>query len=181
MPTQGCAEGTRACSRGGVVGPVGKGGQSAVSQFLSTYQGRLDSKGRVSIPAPYRATLRAAEDPSVVLRMSHKYPCIEAWPARRFAELATPLESYDIYSDDHEDLSLSLWADATQVEPDKEGRIVMPEALKRHAALEDAVTFMGMGHRFDIWEPAAGARRSVEARERMEARRLTLSARRAAQ
>jgi len=148
-----------------------------MSQFLGTHQNRLDSKGRVSVPAPFRTVLRDAEDQTIVLRPSHKHPCIEAWPAAAFAQLAAPLNSLDLFSEDHDDLQTALYADAFPVEPDREGRIVMPESLQLHAGLTEAVVFMGMGRTFQVWEPAAAARRTAEARERSAARRLTIPGR----
>ena len=152
-----------------------------MSVFLGTHQNRLDAKGRVSIPAGFRAVLRARPLPGllsgdvaadapgtvqVVLRPSHKYPCIEAWPTDAFAALARPLDRLDMFSEDHDDLSAALYADAYPVDADKEGRIMLPEMLSRHAGLSDSVAFMGLGPIFQIWEPHAAERRRIEARER---------------
>lgn len=148
-----------------------------MSQFLGTHQNRLDSKGRVSVPASFRTSLRAASDgaaPSLVLRPSHKHTCIEAWPAHVFQTLAGPLDRLDLFSEAHDDLAAALYADAFPVEADKEGRIVLPEALVAHAGLTDAVVFMGLGRTFQIWEPGAAERRRAEARERARERGLTL-------
>jgi MraZ protein len=148
-----------------------------MSHFIGTHQNRLDAKGRVSVPAPFRASLRALSDngvASLVLRPSHKHPCIEAWPASVFHALAGPLDRLDLFSEDHDDLAAALYADAFPVESDKEGRIVVPETLVAHANLTEAVVFMGLGRTFQIWEPAAAERRRAEARERARARSLTL-------
>ncbi|MCQ8241257.1 division/cell wall cluster transcriptional repressor MraZ [Rhizosaccharibacter radicis] len=137
--------------------------------FLGTHQNRIDAKGRVSIPASFRATLRAKaqpDEPIAILRPSHKHPCIEAWPPAAFASLAAPLDRLDMFGEDHEDLAAAIYADAYPVEADKEGRIMLPQALAAHAGLTEAVAFMGVGHIFQIWEPAAAERRRVEARER---------------
>ncbi len=157
-----------------------------MSHFLGTHQNRLDAKGRVSVPAAFRASLRAqngdATSPgaspsiSLVLRPSHKHPCIEAWPESVFQALSTPLDRLDVFSEAHDDLAAALYADAFPVDPDREGRIVLPEPLVQHAGLTDAVVFMGLGRTFQIWEPAAAARRRDEARERARARGLTLPA-----
>ncbi|MDR6181648.1 MraZ protein [Asaia bogorensis NBRC 16594] len=147
---------------------------NGVSVFLGTHQNRFDAKGRVSIPASFRAALRAQAQPDeslVILRPSHLHPCIEAWPSAAFATLAGPVESLDIFSDDHDDLAASLYADAYPIDADKEGRIILPDVLKRHANLVDEISFMGLGRVFQIWEPEAGARRREEARAR--ARRMT--------
>jgi MraZ protein len=147
-----------------------------MTQFLGSHQNRLDAKGRVSVPASFRAALRQSGDVNgtgiqLVLRPSHLHPCIEAWPTSKFETLATPLERYSPLSAEHEDLAASIYADAYPVEADKEGRILIPDQLATHAGLTEAVVFMGMGPTFQIWEPAAAERRRAEARIR--ARDLT--------
>jgi MraZ protein len=146
-----------------------------MSQFLGTHTIRLDAKGRVSIPAPFRAALRGGADGhSLVLRPSHKHPCVEGWPAGAFHALATPLDALDMFGEAHDDLAAALYADAHPSDPDKEGRIVLPAELIAHANLAESVVFMGLGRTFQIWEPAAAERRRAEARERAKAHKLTL-------
>jgi MraZ protein len=147
-----------------------------MTQFLGTHQNRLDAKGRVSVPAPFRAVLRNGGETcgQVVLRPSHKHPCIEGWPVAEFNALAAPLDRLDLFSEEHDDLASTLYADAFPADIDKEGRIVLPESLVAHAGLSEAVVFMGLGRIFQIWEPAAAEQRRAEARERARSRRLTL-------
>ena len=147
-----------------------------MSVFLGTHQNRLDAKGRVSIPAQFRASLRirAASDAAadatspvqVILRPSHTHPCIEAWPLDKFASLARPLDRLEMFSEDHDDLAAALYADAYPIDADKEGRIMLPEILTVHAGLTDSVAFMGLGHIFQIWEPKAADQRRLDARAR---------------
>ena len=155
----------------------GKGDRRGMAQFLGTHQNRLDAKGRVSVPAPFRAQLRSGDETNgthLVLRPSHQHHCIEAWPNSAFEELAEPLNRLDIFSQAHDDLAASLYSDAFPVEADKEGRIVLPDSLVSFAALADTVTFMGLGRIFQIWEPSAAERRRAEARERARVRGFTL-------
>lgn len=150
-------------------------------QFMGTHQSRLDAKGRLSVPAPFRAALRSfcvsgtvAGEASLILRPSHNLACIEGWPAAKFETLAAGVERIDLFSEDQDDLATSLYADAWPVEPDKEGRIVLPESLVQHAGLSDSITFMGLGSRFQIWEPAAAAQRKLTARQGAATRKLTV-------
>ncbi len=149
-----------------------------MSQFWGNHQNRLDAKGRVSIPAPYRAALRgdqAASPIAMVLRPSHLHPCIEGWSVPTFQSLAAPLDAMDVFSPEHDDLAATLYCDAYSMEADREGRIVLPELLVAHASLSETVAFMGMGRWFQIWEPAAALRRRAEARGRAREQGLTLS------
>ena len=113
---------------------------------------------------------------SLILRPSHTLACIEGWPATVFETLGPAVERIDLFSEDQDDFATSLYADAWAVEPDKEGRIVVPDSLVQHAGLTESVTFMGLGARFQIWEPAAAAERKLAAREGTAARRLRLPA-----
>lgn len=139
-----------------------------MSLFLGTHQNRLDAKGRISIPASFRSTLRkyqkGGEDAFVILRPSHKLPCIEGWPPAIFAALAEPLEEIALFSEEHDDLATALYADAWPVEPDREGRIILPERLREYANLSESVIFMGLGKIFQIWEPEAASNRQRTAR-----------------
>jgi len=142
-----------------------------MSPFLGTHQNRLDAKGRISIPASFRALLKDDEGKAaLILRPSHKHACIEAWPAASFNALAKPLEGMDLFSEDHDDMALSIYADAYHAEADKEGRIMLPEFLVAHAGLSDAATFLGAGRIFQIWEPAAAEIQKQAARERARAK-----------
>ncbi len=142
---------------------------------------RLDAKGRVSIPAAFRAALRApgadalGGTAAMVLRPSTTLACVEAWPVHAFESLATPLAQFELMSEAHEDLATVIYADAFPIEADREGRIVLPAGLAAHAGVTDSVTFMGVGRCFQMWEPAAAERRRSEARERDRARRLAAS------
>lgn len=146
---------------------------------MGTHQSRLDAKGRMSVPASFRAVLRsfAVEGvASLILRPSHTLDCIDAWPASRFEALAAGFDKIDLFSEDQDDLATTLYADAWSVEPDKEGRIVVPDSLVQHAALTATVAFMGLGTRFQIWEPAAALQRKTSARHGTVTRGLTVPA-----
>lgn len=144
-----------------------------MTQFLGTHTNRLDAKGRVSIPAPFRAALKDADgNATLILRPSHKHSCIEGWPIATFNALAESMRHMRTFSDDQEDLAFALYGEVTQVEPDREGRIVLPDELVMYANLKDAVRFIGLSVHFQVWEPEAAERRRAEAKAR--ARTLAL-------
>jgi len=147
-----------------------------MTHFMGTFTGKLDRKGRVSVPAAFRSVLERMSSPDLVLRLSHRDPCIEAWPLTTFETMASGLEQLEVFSDALDDLSLSLFADAHQMRPDGDGRVMLAEELVAHAGLTEAVTFMGAGRTFQIWEPAAAAKRAAEARQRARERGLTVPA-----
>ena len=156
-----------------------------MGHFLGTHQGKLDAKKRVSIPASYRMQLKASSANAplpptagapLVLRPSHIDPCIEVWTETDFAALSEPLSKLDEFSQEYDDLSITLFSEATPMEADKEGRIVLPPDLIARAGLNDqsAIVFMGRGKIFQIWDAALAERRKQEAQQRSRENRLTL-------
>jgi MraZ protein len=145
-----------------------------MTHFMGTFTGKLDRKGRVSVPAAFRGALERLGTLELVLRLSHRDPCIEAWPLPAFEKMAGGLDQLDVFSDAHDDLSMSLFADAFPMKPDGEGRVVLPQELIDHAGLSEAVTFMGLRTSFQIWEPEAARKRIEAARQRARERGLTV-------
>lgn len=118
-----------------------------MSHFLGTHRARLDRKGRVSVPAPFRAAIARMEPAELILRPSHRAACIEAWPRPMLDAAQGALGRLDLFSDQADDMAAVLFADATPATPDAEGRIVLPEELIAHANLarKSEVAFLGLG------------------------------------
>jgi MraZ protein len=145
-----------------------------MSQFYGTHQNRLDAKGRVSVPAAFRATLKSdSGQPALILRPSEKLSCMDAWPEPVFKTLQGPVDALPEMSQAHDDLAATIFAEAARLEVDKDGRISLPPELIAHARLTDAVVFMGLGRKFQIWEPAAAAAFREAVRERQLRREET--------
>lgn len=147
-----------------------------MGQFLGTHANRLDSKGRVSVPAAFRTTLATFDTGELILRPSHKWPCIEAWPEPAFRDFASRLDQFDAFSDEHDDLAVALFADAQSATPDAEGRIVLNERLAEYAQLVAGkpVAFVGFGKIFLIWEPALAQQYLPQSVARARERGLTV-------
>ena len=138
-----------------------------MSQFIGTHLSKLDAKGRVSVPAPFRVSLKQP-DGSVALFFlpSASDPCVEVWPAPAFVGLEERLAEMNPFSQEYSDLATSLYGETFRAEPDGEGRVVLPAAFVAYAHLNGSVAFIGKGKTFEIWEPAAGAKHLEAARLR---------------
>ena len=142
--------------------------------FLSTFVNKVDRKGRVSVPATFRSTLATHRHPNqVVLIPSFKYPAIDGTGSDHLSEMMEGLNTLDQYSDRRDDLALAF-ADATPLQIDGEGRIVLPDELKDHAHIADEVAFVGLGTMFQMWEPGRFKSHRAEARDRSRRDRATL-------
>lgn len=125
-------------------------------QFFGNHENRLDAKGRVSVPAAFRAALKTdVEIISLVLRPSHIPGCIEAWPRAAYTMWQAKIDEFDRFDPQRQALETLIYSEAWMLETDKEGRIMIPAPLVEHASLADTVNFLGRGDHFHIWEPQA--------------------------
>ncbi|NMJ44353.1 cell division/cell wall cluster transcriptional repressor MraZ [Roseomonas sp. JC162] len=145
-----------------------------MTQFLGTHKGKLDKKGRISVPAQFRAVLEALGTADIVLFPSFRHPCIEAWPAPAFAALSAGHTRLDVFSDASDNLAAALFATAHPARPDGEGRLVLPEDLVAEAGLSEAVSFIGANQCFQIWDTERALAHIRDARARARDFRLTL-------
>lgn len=142
--------------------------------FLSTTINKVDRKGRVSVPAAFRAALAGQEFHGIVAFPSFKQAAITCGGMDWMAELSAGVNSYDLFSDEHDTLTATLFANAQQLSFDGEGRIMLPEALCAHAGISEQAAFVGRGPLFEIWNPDTFKDYQAEAVKRAAERGMTL-------
>jgi MraZ protein len=134
--------------------------------FLSTTVNKVDKKGRVSVPASFRAALVAQGFNGVVLFRSIHHPSIEGWGLAQMEKLSGGIEQFNPFSDERDNFAFSFLSDSVQLPCDPEGRIVIPDKLLAHAKIGETAAFVGRGTSFQIWEPATFDALQEKARQR---------------
>jgi MraZ protein len=134
--------------------------------FIDTFINKIDKKGRVSVPATFRAALASQAFQGIVAFPSFKHAAIQCAGMDWMQALTDRMTQVDLFSDEHDDLTATLFADAKQLPFDGEGRIMLPESLAAHAGITEAAAFVGRGSGFEIWEPAKLDAYKAEARRR---------------
>lgn len=142
--------------------------------FLSTVVNKIDRKGRVSVPAPFRNALAGQSFMGIVALPSFKFPAVQCAGMDWMERLTSRIDALDLYSDAHDDFTASLFADAYSLPFDVDGRVVLPEKLVAHARLTDTAAFVGRGPTFEIWHPAAFESYRDQARARTAEQGMTL-------
>ncbi len=126
---------------------------SKMSLFLSSYENRLDTKGRISVPASFRASVSSDKFAGIVLFRSFTNNCIEGMSMSRMEQLAGATDKMGVFDSELDDLSAMLFADARPLTFDVTGRVVIPNDLLKHAGITDKAVFVGRGNSFQIWNP----------------------------
>jgi MraZ protein len=138
-----------------------------MEDFVSTFTNRLDAKGRVSIPAPFRAVLAVDGFDSLYCCPTLDRNAVDAGGNRFRTVIGESLRNFEPFSEDHEYLSTTLIGESEILKIDQDGRVVLSDAIKLHAGIAEAVTFVGQGYKFQIWEPSRFSAYREEAKNRL--------------
>lgn len=118
--------------------------------FIGEFHHSLDDKGRLSIPAKFRATLAEG---AVVTRGLDK--TLFLYPKTEWEKLATKIAALPLGQSDTRAFARLMLAGAMECELDKAGRVVLPEYLRGYAALAKNVVVTGLYDRLEIWDEDA--------------------------
>jgi MraZ protein len=140
-----------------------------MNRFVANFTLRLDSKGRVSIPGSFRSVLARDGFEGLYCYPALNHPAIDAGGSALLGEIEALIGRYAPFSDQRERLALALYGTSETLKIDGEGRVVLSENLKRHAGIIETVAFVGLGNKFQIWEPGRFQNELAEATQKVRA------------
>jgi len=138
-----------------------------MDRFVSNFKNRIDAKGRVSVPAGFRSVLARDGDDAIYLYPALGAPAIDGGGTAMLDKVAVLLENVGPFSEEMDMLSTAIFGDSVRLNIDADGRVVLPDALRAHASIEDIVVFVGLGTKFQLWEPERFAAHQAKARARV--------------
>mgnify|MGYP001283256588 FL=1 len=142
--------------------------------FLSTYENKLDKKGRVSVPASYRSYLSNLGYNGVICYPSFNNQSIEAWPQDRIEKISNSIDSLSPFEEKRDFFATSILSESINLQFDSEGRISLTSKLLKCAKIKDNMVFVGQGKTFQIWEPTIFKKFKVKARKKANLNRASL-------
>lgn len=149
-----------------------------MKSFIGTFVNKIDAKGRISVPAPFRAVLQAKNLSGVTCYPALTGPCIEGCGLDRIEAMVETLPDDPIPGVDEDAIAHLIFASARDLQFDGGGRIVLPTDFLTKSDLSDQGAFVGKGRTFQIWNPSALETAQAEMFERaMAARQAQLETR----
>ena len=121
--------------------------------FLSSYENKLDKKGRVSVPATFRSHLSSMGYGGFISYPSFNYTALEACSQDRIEKLSNTIDSLNPYEEKRDYFATSILSESENLQFDTEGRVSLSNKLLSHAKIKSSVLFIGLGKTFQIWEP----------------------------
>jgi MraZ protein len=133
--------------------------------FLGEYSHTIDDKGRLTIPAKYRGELAAG---LVITRgLDHN---LIIFPLESWHQLAEKVNSHPFSDSKLRAFRRRIFSGAADLEPDRQGRIVVPAHLREFAGIETDVVVSGMHSYVEVWsaESWASERNTLDASDDAE-------------
>jgi len=142
-------------------GATGKGSRNVVRRFGGESHHKVDSKGRVSIPASFRRVLEAG-DPAwteglnpelVIVYGDHRRAYLECYTMDAIAEVDAKIDALPRGSMERKMLQRLFHGQSFPTAVDETGRLVLPAKLRQKIDLQDEAFFIAAGDTFQIWKP----------------------------
>ena len=142
--------------------------------FLSTYENKLDKKGRVSVPSSFRSYLSNLGYNGIICYPSFNNQSIEAWPQERIEKISSAIDSLNPFEEKRDFFATSILSESINLQFDSEGRISLTTKLLKHAKIKNSMVFVGQGKTFQIWEPTTFEKFRTLARKKANLNRASL-------
>ena len=123
---------------------------SALPKFTGQFEHSLDDKGRLTIPARFRARL----NDHFVLTIAPPDPCLALYPEMAWSDFCAKLEAAPRKDEQYRSFVRHLFAHTEEVTLDGQGRLLIPPPLREYAELERDAVLVGALTRVELWAAA---------------------------
>lgn len=134
----------------GEMAAPGSGGVPA-AVFRGISELVLDAKGRLAIPARHREGLVRGDSGHLIITADHG-GCLLIYPPAEWEPIQAELMRRSSFNERIRSLQRLIVGHADDVELDAAGRILVPPALRRYAALDKRVVLVGQGRKLELWD-----------------------------
>ena len=142
--------------------------------FLSSFENKIDKKGRVSVPATFRSHLNSMGFNGFISYPSFNYPALEACSQDRIEKLSNAIDSLNPFEEKRDYFATSVLSESENLQFDTEGRVSISNKLLNHAKIKNNILFVGLGKTFQIWEPSNYEKFKVIAKKKSNINRASL-------
>ena len=141
-----------------------------MTEFVGKFLNKIDKKGRVSVPALWRPKLLGEGFSGIVAQLTNGYNSVDGYSKNYLERYQDWLDKQDPHIEGNE-YEATLIFGSSMLPFDREGRVLLPELIRKKAQLENDALFVGMGRKFRIWEPSSFDSYESKAREYLNKRR----------
>lgn len=143
-----------------------------MNRFLSNATNRIDAKGRVSVPAPFRAVLAQRDVQDLYCIQDFVFPAISVGGPDLLERYERQIAQEDPFSPVANEMSLLVHGGGVFMKLDAEGRLMVTDFIRDFTGISSEVAFVGRSDHFQLWRPQAFSEAQAAAREERRLRGL---------
>jgi MraZ protein len=123
--------------------------------FTSEYESKLDTKGRLVLPARIKAQLPETEGASQELVVRRGFePCLILYPMVEFRKVFSKISGLNEFNEEYRKLQRNFLSGVLTVELDTNGRFLIPKNMLAYAQIDKDAILVGTGNKVEIWNPS---------------------------
>ncbi len=120
--------------------------------FTSEYECKLDTKGRLVLPAKIKANLPEVSTHELVIRKGFE-PHLILYPMLEYKKIHGRISALSDFNEEQRKLKRTFFRGIAQVELDNAGRILLPKAMLAYSQIDKDVLLVGVGNSIEMWNP----------------------------
>ena len=129
--------------------------------FTSEYEGKLDVKGRLILPARIKAQLPEGGSNELVIRKGFEQ-CLIIYPMVEFKKVFSKISGLSEFNEEYRKLQRNFFSGAATVELDNNGRFVVPKNMLTYSNIDKDVILVGMGNKVEVWNPTVFEKHRIQ-------------------
>jgi MraZ protein len=138
-----------------------------MDRFLSSAINRIDTKGRVSVPAHFRSVVQRRGFADLYALRTLDVPAMDVGGPDLLDRYEQRIALEDPFLQTADDMSFFVHGDGSFLKLDQDGRITVSDFIREHTGIATEVAFVGRGLFFQMWEPERLKAYGAEVRARL--------------
>jgi MraZ protein len=120
------------------------------NNFIGEYTGKLDAKGRIMFPAPFRKQLGEAGQEEFVINRGFE-ECLVLYPKKEWDAISKKINALNPFKAENRQFIRLFNNGATLITLDAAGRLLVPKELQKYAKIETDCYFTANGRKVELW------------------------------
>ncbi|MFH6981982.1 division/cell wall cluster transcriptional repressor MraZ [Marinoscillum sp. 108] len=120
--------------------------------FTSEYECKLDTKGRLVLPAKIKSSLPEVSTHELIIRKGFEQNLI-LYPMLEYKKIHAKIAALSEFNAEQRKLKRNFFRSIQQVDLDSAGRLLIPKQMLAHAGLDKELILIGMGNYIEMWNP----------------------------
>ena len=129
--------------------------------FTSEYESKLDTKGRIVLPAKIKAQLPSGEGDELVIRRGFEL-CLIIYPMVEFKKVFSKISGLNEFNEEYRTLQRNFLSGIVTVELDGNGRFLIPKLMLTYAQVEKDAMLVGIGNKVEVWNPKVYEKHKIQ-------------------